>query len=296
MKNRLRWSNVRMGVITSTSDDSATIRSDRSATIRVDTTNDGIPDTLLRRPKASRMLKPVANSCSLTARPIYVDTKGSGFADHIAIDTTGDGVVDTLIAALPGDIGPDVDTVVSLPVDTVGDGKADHIAIDTTGDGRVDTILKLSPSYVSTEKLPKLPPSGKGKIPLSRSWGGLPQMPMILQPKVPSMPMPMGSTRPKAPTDVTQINTIKDTSPKTVRRWDWAPSVKSDFIARPERQVVAEIPDDVLDALRVSFCSPQQAPRDGPTPSTLPPVSLLPVAMHLSDTSILAVTTEESNL
>jgi len=161
MKNLLRWSNVRMGVITSTSDDSVTLRSDRSATIRVDTTNDGIPDTLLRRPKASRMLKPVANSSSLTARPIYVDTKGSGFADHIAIDTTGDGVVDTLIAALPGDIGPDVDTVVSLPVDTVGDGMADHIAIDTTGDGRVDTILKLSPSYVSTERLSQLQPPGK---------------------------------------------------------------------------------------------------------------------------------------
>ena len=290
LKTRLRWSNVRTGVISSTSDG--------STTILVDTTNDGIPDTVLRRPKANASpgLKPVPYSSSRTAHPIYVDTKGSGVADHIAIDTTGDGVVDTLIAALPGDIGPDVDTVVSLPVDTVGDGKADHIAIDTTGDGRVDTILKLSPSYVSTEKLPKLPPSGKGKIPLSRSWGGLPQMSMILQPKVPSMPMPMGSMRPKAPTDVTQINTIKDTSPKTVRRWDWAPSVKSDFIARPERQVVAEIPDDVLDALRVSFCSPQQAPRDGPTPSTLPPVSLLPVAMHLSDTSILAVTTEESNL
>ena len=150
-----------MGVITSTSDDSATIRSDRSATIRVDTTNDGIPDTLLRRPKASPMLTPVANSTSLTARPIYVDTKGSGFADHIAIDTTGDGVVDTLIPALLGDIGPDVDTVNSFPVDTVGDGMADHIAIDTTGDGRVDTILKLGPSYVSTEKLPQLPPPAK---------------------------------------------------------------------------------------------------------------------------------------
>jgi NhaP-type Na+/H+ or K+/H+ antiporter len=290
MKSRLRWSNVRAGVISSTSDG--------STTIVVDTTNDGHPDTVLRRPKANALpgLKPVPNSSSATARRIYVDTKGSGIADHIAIDTTGDGIVDTLIAAQPGDIGPDVDTVVSLPVDTVGDGKADHIAIDTTGDGRVDTILKLSTSNVSTDKLPKLPPSGKGKIPLSRSWGGLPQMPTVLQPKVPSMPMPMGSTRPKAPTDVTQLNKVNDTSPKTVRRWDWAPSVKSDYIARPERQVVAEIPDDVLHALRGSFYSPQPAPRDGPKLSTIPSASSLPVAMHLSDTSLIAVTTEESHL
>jgi hypothetical protein len=121
-------------------------------------------------------------------------------------------------------------------------------------------------------------------------------MPTVLQPKVPSMPMPMGSTRPKAPTDVTQLNKVNDTSPKTVRRWDWAPSVKSDFIARPERQVVAEIPDDVLHALRGSFYSPQPAPRDGPKLSTIPSASSLPVAMHLSDTSLIAVTTEESHL
>ena len=179
MKSRLRWSNVPMGLITSTGD------GDGSATIRVDTTNDGIPDTVLRRPKASPMRKPA--SSQLTARPIYVDTEGSGVADHIAIDTTGDGVVDTLIAALPGDIHQDIDTEVSLPVDTVGDGKADHVAIDTTGDGRVDTILKMPPAYVSTDKLAQVPPPGKipgtkswgvGKIPGTKSWDVLPQMSM----------------------------------------------------------------------------------------------------------------------
>ena len=268
MKSRLRWSNVRMGVITSTSDG--------SATIRVDTTNDGIPDTVLHRPKASPMLKPVTNSSLLTARPIYVDTKGSGVADHIAIDTTGDGVVDTLIAARPGDIHHDIDTVVSLPVDTVGDGKADHVAIDTTGDGRVDTILKMPSAYVSTDKLPQVPPPAK--IPGTKSWGVLPQIPMVHVQRGASMPVPRGPTRPKTPTHHTQTTN----SPKTARMWDWAPSVKSDIIAHPERQVVAEIPDDVLDALKGLSHSPQQAPRGGPSSSTLPSVSLLPVAMNLS--------------
>jgi len=251
MESRLRWSNVRVGVIAS--------RSDGSATIRVDTTNDGIPDTVLRRPKASPMLNPVTNSSLLTARPIYVDTKGSGVADHIAIDTTGDGVVDTLIAAPPGDIPHDVDTVVSLPVDTLGDGKADHMAIDTTGDGRVDTILKMPHAYVSTDQLPELPPTGK--IAGAKSWGLLPTL--------------RGPSKPKTPMET-------ETSPKPVRKWDWAPSVKSDYIARPERQpVVAEIPDDVLDALKGPSCSPQQAPRGGPPSSKLPSVSLLPVAMNV---------------
>ena len=252
MESRLRWSNVRVGVIAS--------RSDGSATIRVDTTNDGIPDTVLRRPKASPMLNPVTNSSLLTARPIYVDTKGSGVADHIAIDTTGDGVVDTLIAAPPGDIPHDVDTVVSLPVDTLGDGKADHMAIDTTGDGRVDTILKMPHAYVSTDQLPQLPPTGK--IAGTKSWGLLPTL-------------TRGPSKPKTPTET-------DASPKPVRKWDWAPSVKSDYIARPERQpVVAEIPDDVLDALNGPSYSPQQAPRGGPPSSILPSVSLLPVAMNV---------------
>ena len=216
------------------------------------------------------MLKPVTNSSLLTARPIYVDTKGSGVADHIAIDTTGDGVVDTLIAARPGDIHHDIDTVVSLPVDTVGDGKADHVAIDTTGDGRVDTILKMPSAYVSTDKLPQVPPPAK--IPGTKSWGVLPQIPMVHVQRGASMPVPRGPTR----------GVSGGNSPKAAWSWDWAPSVKSDFIAHPERQVVAEIPDDVLDALKGLSHSPQQAPRGGPSSSTLPSVSLLPVAMNLS--------------
>ena len=175
-----------------------------------------------------------------------------------------------------GDIHHDIDTVVSLPVDTVGDGKADHVAIDTTGDGRVDTILKMPSAYVSTDKLPQVPPPAK--IPGTKSWGVLPQIPMVHVQRGASMPVPRGPTRPKTPTHHTQTTN----SPKTARMWDWAPSVKSDIIAHPERQVVAEIPDDVLDALKGPSYSPQQAPRGGPLSSALPPVSLLPVAIGLS--------------
>jgi len=142
-------------------------------TLAIDTNDDGRHDTMIKLEHAADG----AGSQDIMQRIKLVDTVGDGRPDSFAVDTVGDGVADVHVK-LQGreSSAADVERIVRRAslVDTSGDGLPDTLAVDTVGDGVPDTLVQLqklnsSPQLAAT-LAPTPPPSPPSDVALPSQW------------------------------------------------------------------------------------------------------------------------------
>ena len=113
---------------------------------------------------------------SAAQRIELIDTTQDGLPDTLAVDTVGDGVADTMIRLHPGNgddrlsCGSVVDEAVTNAakrielIDTTQDGVPDTLAIDTVGDGIADTMIKLGTTPTPSRLCVSIRPSPRWSL------------------------------------------------------------------------------------------------------------------------------------
>ena len=111
----------------------------RPDTLAVDTSGDGVADTMIP------ITGPVGGD-EVARRVELLDTTADGLPDTLAIDTVGDGVADKFVRLRSNEAAEAVAQASRRVefVDSSGDGRPDTVAIDTVGDGVVDTVIPLA--------------------------------------------------------------------------------------------------------------------------------------------------------